>query len=168
MEVAFHYKSKNPTELRVQKFEKKLGLSLPNAFRKYLLTGNIGSTPVEDWCYRIGKPGKLDSMKEWEEALVDVFCSIKELDDNYKDMSSAERERGWLPNEMIAIGDGPGGNHLLICIDGEHTGKVYFWANDLFETEDAHDEMVPGYNNICFVANNFDEFIEGLYIFEDD
>jgi len=164
MILNFRDKSKNPTSERIKKFEKMIGVSLPERYREYLLIGEIGGKPEENLCYKVGKPGKLDHMEEWENVGVDIFCSVYEMEQNYRDFNADDRDRAWLPDEMIAIGDGPGGNHLLLCIEGEHKGKVYFWANDLFTTEDVNDEMVPTYKNICFVANDFDEFLDSFYL----
>jgi len=166
MTLNFRDKFKNPSDARIKKFEKKIGTSLPKKFRDYLLSGEIGGKPEREWLYKIGTPGNLDCMHEWDEASVDILCSVYDMEDNYEDLNSEDRDRAWLPDEMIAIGDGPGANHLLVCVEGEHAGKVFFWANDLYIAEDIDDDTVPTYQNICFVANDFDEFLAGLYPYQ--
>lgn len=42
-------------------------------------------------------------------------------------------------------------------MSGEDKGKVYFWDHE-FELE----EEKPGYHNVGFIADSFNEFVETL------
>jgi len=52
----------------------------------------------------------------------------------------------------------PGGNLILLRTSGPNAGKVFFWIKD----EEADDDEVADYNNVCFVAESFDKFLKSL------
>lgn len=68
--------------------------------------------------------------------------------------------QGRISSELLPIGEDPGGNIICLGIKGERHDKIYFW--------DHHGEIVPengeepGYSNLFFVADSFDEFFFSL------
>jgi hypothetical protein len=61
-----------------------------------------------------------------------------------------------IPDDTIAIGDDPGSNQILLGIAGENRGKVFYWFRE--GEKDPDDPAVPGYENIGFIANSFENF----------
>lgn len=62
---------------------------------------------------------------------------------------------GEIPEDFISIGNDPGGNEILLGVNGEYQGKVYFWIHDI----EPEDEM----DNMFILAGNFTEFFNNLY-----
>ena len=149
----------------ISDFTSLIGVDLPSEYKYFLL--NSGGGELEDaYCFRMTKPGKLDSKdsKELWDCLgyFDSFdpSGAYDLRTKYKYMSSKDREFPYIPNEMIVIG-GAGGSCLLLGIKGIYKDKIYFWHSDLFHGDEKGDET---YENISFVANNFNEFLDSLEV----
>ena len=65
------------------------------------------------------------------------------------------RFKGRIPTGFVPIGCDPFGNLFLIQISGENHGKIFFWDHER-ETES------PAMDNISFVADSFEAFVENL------
>lgn len=131
---------------------------LPRDYKNFLLQYN-GGKPVPD-CFKF-----FDSNNG---SVVNFFFRINaEKEYRYADLLSAIRElRGRVPRDFIPIASDVFGNIICIAISGKLFGKVYFWDHE-FETDDNEE---PTMRNMTLIANNFDEFINGLYEYvpEDD
>lgn len=65
-------------------------------------------------------------------------------------------------SDFIPIACDSGGNQICLGIKGKNRDKVYFWDHE-FEKDDGEQ---PDLSNMTFIANNFDDFINGLYEME--
>lgn len=141
---------KNVTEAEVVNFEKKIGHTLPDTYRKFILTYNGGKpTPyffkVPGWQYEASLVTELKGIDP--EARVDLEELNVLLD-------------GRLPDHFIAIGSDPGGNMLLTGLAGASKGKIYFFDHEN-EPDDA-DGKLESYPNIYFLSDDFDSFLTNL------
>jgi len=162
--VEFIYENKKSSEDELTRFEQLIDVELPEEYREYMLSDGGGDSPKADLCFKFGKPGVLDKNENQDEALLGVLSSTEGLFASFQYMNSPDRERNWLPQDMIVIGT-IGGSCILLCIQGERSGRIYFWDDSLFPIEDDVEET---YENICYVDADFNEFIDNLYVFVDE
>jgi len=66
-----------------------------------------------------------------------------------------------IPEDTISIGDDPGSNQILLGISGDNRGKVFYWFRE--GEKDPDDPNPPGYDNVGFVANTFNEFLNSIH-----
>ena len=66
-----------------------------------------------------------------------------------------------IPEDTMAIGDDPGSNQILLGINGDNRGKVFYWFRE--GEKDPDDPNPPGYDNIGFVADTFNEFLNSIH-----
>ena len=86
-------------------------------------------------------------------SLINEFYGIGDMDSNLEDVF--EDLDGALPEGVIAIADDPGGNQICLGIRNDTFDKVYFWIHDL--------ENNSNIENLFFLANTFDDFLNNLY-----
>ncbi|MEG7378046.1 SMI1/KNR4 family protein [Bacillus subtilis] len=79
---------------------------------------------------------------------------IDDNDFNVKSMTVTYEEQ--IPDWIIPIADGDGGDQVCLGVKGEATGKVYFWDH----------ELTNGVKDTFLVANSFSDFIQSLFIEE--
>jgi len=142
------------TALDLQEFEQRLGYLLPEEYKTFLLQYN-GGTPIPNTYKIVG----------WTEpcSLVNEFNGI--IPDQYNDIEeNIELLEGRLPNGFIPIADDPGGSSLLLSVDKDTYGKVYYWDHE----NEPYDggERLQDYPNIFFVADSFSDLLDQLYKFE--
>ena len=142
-----------PTEKEIAKIEFDFGFSFPSEYRRFLLIHN-GGRPVPcifDIEWRVNH----ELADSWKNSEVSRFLSIHSDEKANFVKYNKVNFPGRIPAETIAIAYDPGGNLILLGIAGEYTGKVLFWVKD-FEVEEGE---VPGYDNVGFLADSFDEFL---------
>jgi hypothetical protein len=138
-----------PSEL--EEVEKKIGIRLPDHYRRFLLARN-GGIPI---------PGIFHFKEEsgpYTDSQVQCLLAIHSADDQNDFETFYERYKLneiRLPAELIPIGNDLGGNLICIADDGPNLGAVYFWDHE--EEEDT-----ATFNNVHLIADSFDEFLSSL------
>jgi cell wall assembly regulator SMI1 len=127
-------------DARIRAFEARLGATLPDEYRAFLLAYNGGQpTPSE---FRLaGRTGPYtDSQVHW-------FYSLHE-----GPYSNLEKTRallgGRLPDDLLAIAGDPGGNKICIGLAGDARGRIMFFDHETDRVE--------------LVADSLDAFLRGL------
>jgi len=134
--------NKPPTsEAEVAKLEKKLGYSLDQGYRQFLLKYN-GGVP-ENTLFTIP-----DCKGE---ALVDHFLGVERPDENIQDWINELRAE--LPEGFIPIGFDPGGNAILMDLTD---ATIYYWDSARFFPQSTDDD------NTFWIANSFAEMLKQL------
>ncbi|WP_339527211.1 SMI1/KNR4 family protein [Pseudomonas sp. EA_35y_Pfl2_R111] len=137
----------------IKRFEEALGSKLPEDYRGFMLDHN-GGDPEERCVFKLkGVDGP------YSESLVRyLFAFSAETDEsieyNYEVYTLAKR----LPENILPIGEDPGGNLICLSFQGEDAGKVYFWDHE----QEGLTESSSTYSNLQIIADNFYEFIDGL------
>jgi hypothetical protein len=76
-----------------------------------------------------------------------------------------------IPDSLLPIADDGLGNKFCIGIKGENRGKIFFWDHELERnaiiTPSAND-VQDYWDNITFVCDNFEQFIDRLQQYVDD
>lgn len=128
--------------------ESSLGVALPDDYRRFLLQHN-GGRPYP-------KAFPLPNNPRDSHAFIErLFCVS--TGNMYDIQKNADLMKGRLPAELLPIAEDPGGNLICIAVLGENRGKIYFW-----EHEEEFIDQAPSFENIYFVANNFDDLLNSL------
>lgn len=126
-------------ELAVARFERQLGVRLPEDYRRFLLCCN-GGEPMN---------GAFE-VEGWGSTHVHVFYGLETGYDAYNLDWSRSRLEEVFPDSVIPIACDPGGYKVCLGVRRRAQGKVYFW--DRGEQLDA----------LVRIAESFDGFLSGL------
>lgn len=137
--------SENPkTSLRdIKQFEQECGVELPKQYVDFLLEYN-GGYPHESSFKISDNEG---------ESLVNKFYGIGDMKSNLGKVF--EILEGEIPEDFVSIANDPGGNEILLGVNGEYQERVFFWAHDI----EPEEEM----GNMFILSDSFREFFNGLY-----
>lgn len=139
----------------IEKVEKTIACKLPDEY-KYFLSIHNGGHP-EPCYFRIAWSGQ-EWEENWQTDKIHYFLAVHEGDiSNFIEYFKDYKDR--IPTDTVPIAYDPGGNLILLGISGENTGKVFFWLQ-YFESDE---DETPDYNNVGFIANSFNEFINTLF-----
>lgn len=137
-----------PTAEDVKDFETKIGLVLPEDYKKFLVEKNGG----------VPKKSKINTDLLGTK-VVQQFYAIKNPAKNYTLSYLLEIYSGRIPDRMLPIADDPAGNLYLCQLQpGDTCGKIYFWNHE----EEADGEPQPYFDNIIHVADSFSDFLSLL------
>lgn len=144
----------------IKKIEKKLNINLPEDYKKHLLKYN-GGHPIKNGYplieYIDNDPNDNSADIAWFLAIYDG-----EYDNFLKNYHTFKIWQKRMPDELIPIGCGSGGDQICISVKGNNYGKVYFWNHE----QEAYEGEEPDYSNVHLIANSFTEFINSLYQFD--
>jgi hypothetical protein len=125
-------------EKDIVNLEKHLGLTLPQAYRSFLLEHNGGRPTPGEFTTQDGEHGS--RVRFFYGIATDKYYSLKTNNKTFSDR---------LPTGYIAISEDEAGNLVVLNAKPDSPGDVLFFFH---ETE----ELIP-------IADTFDAFIEGLY-----
>jgi cell wall assembly regulator SMI1 len=141
---------KNTTSKEIEQFEALIGQMLPDEFKQFLLLHNGGSPEPEGFKFFLND-------NEPEMAMVAWFLALYEgEDENIRDDFYTFKDR--IPKNMLAVARDPGGSLILLGLQDENKGQVFFWLREL----EAEDGEPATYDNVAFVANSFNEFLDSF------
>lgn len=154
------------SESSLELFEKKIEVRLPQEYRDFLLDQG-GGVLADDYIFKMSKPGTSTNSTMLLEDSIEYLSAFDsensfDLNTHYHYMNSEQREFPYIPDELIVIG-GAGNSYLLLGIKGEPRGKVFFWHSNLFHGDENGQES---YENISYVSDNFEKFINELTVEE--
>jgi hypothetical protein len=151
---------------KIAEIEKTIAHQLPQQYKDFILKFNGGKTDLN--CFKVHYNGQ-----EWaddiEEALLRSFHSMPEHK-YYNFLKNQRFYKDRVPSDTILIADTPGRDKVLLGVEGENMGKVFYWNGEyeVAEEEPAEEGFQADYSNVGFVANSFNEFLKGLYTMEGD
>jgi ankyrin repeat protein len=157
------------TEKALGDTERKLGISLPDEYRRFLRRHN-GGVPRPEW-FPISENGEVSGKPKWfpipKKGQVIWFLSVGRtgiLDPRWLDFERAfaklKRPGSTLPARLVPVAEvwtfsNPGvcSDFLCISVEGTDLGKIYFWRD------------IEGYRSgvPVFVAESFEAFLSDLY-----
>ncbi|MBL3889825.1 SMI1/KNR4 family protein [Bacillus cereus] len=127
----------------IKQFEQEYNVTLPKQYVDFLLEYN-GGFPQES-SFKISD--------DEGESLVNKFYGIGDMKSNLGKVF--EVLEGEIPEDFISIANDPAGNEILLGVNGDFQGKVYFWIHDI----EPEDEM----DNMFILADSFVEFFNNIY-----
>ncbi len=125
-------------EEEVRSLEAKIGFSFPPAYRKFLLENNGGPTKPFAFKWNDGDGDYADSVLR---CLLAIHGNPAEYWDQFDYHLRMFGDR--IPSHMAPIGVDPFGNLVLISLDGEDAGKIYFWDHENEVEEGEVPESAP-------------------------
>ena len=146
MTVKIKRKGTHIEDSDISAFEQRIDINLPADYREFLAENNGGVPEANEFDI----PGLNGGSG------INEFLSIKEIE------ATKERlgERFFLNAWPIAHAEG--GNYLCLVL-GEQVG-IYFWDHEL----EAEEEKLPSWENLFFLSNSFQDFLEMLQKFDPD
>jgi cell wall assembly regulator SMI1 len=143
----------NLTEEKILEMEERLGTGFPADYRRFLLEHNGGRpSPAR---FDIVWQGSQECGEEWKTSEVSRFLAIHDGEKANFSMVNEVDFRKRLPPGTIAIAQDPGGNVILLALDGPLANRVLFWVKD----REAQAGQVPGYDNVGVIADSFDDLL---------
>jgi cell wall assembly regulator SMI1 len=137
-------------ESDIAKAEHRMGVTLPDDYRQFLLRHN-GGRPDRNVFPVVGDPLNDTGIINWLYSIEDG--------DVYDLVGNAEIYKGRMPAELLPIGLDPFGNQICLALAGPNKGRVYFWDHE----EEVGEDEKPTYENVYFIANSFTEMMDGLH-----
>lgn len=125
--------------------EQFFNFKFPKDYRLFLLENNGGVTNKKIFFYKNSKN---------DGSILDRLFGFTPKP-HYNILIYFKAYKGRIPYNMFPIGYDPGGNLILISVEGPNYGKIYYWDHEQ-ETEPAD------YSNLTLIADSFDEFINNL------
>ena len=144
-------KSKAHTSLeRIKEFETLVGQMLPEEYREFLLHHNGGRPEPSGFKFSLNG-------HEWNTAMIAWFLAL--YDGEYENISNFfNTYQDRIPQGMIAIARDPGGSLILLGLEDDRKGEVFFWLQEL----EGDDGEPASYDNVALVANSFNEFLHSF------
>jgi len=139
------------TENDLRAFEKEMRSTFPEDYRTFLLTHNGGQPKP----YFFKVPGW-----QYQQSLVNELKGIVSNSQSVDLREDNSIMEGRLPKGFVSIGDDPGGNKILISLDGSTRGKIYFFDHE--NEPDVSTDKLEDYSNIYLLADSFDQFLNSL------
>jgi len=137
-------------EQTLQAFETAYALTLPQAYRHYLLqTG--GQTPQDNAFFVDDGDERWETTVQLFDLRTGAYC-VMSVPTNF------EEYRGRILAHLVPIGVDPGGNLVCISLAEETHGHIYFAHHDYF----AYGGEEPADFGVFRLAPSFDEFLTGL------
>ena len=140
----------------VQELEAYLGVSLPDDYARFLLEVNGGRTSKSFRVFDICTHRRPNS------TILNSMNSLAEPDES-RDLRTAREASHWLPPEVLPIGYDDGGGNLVLGIEGEHKGEVWF-LDGVNRRPGESNPRVTWFDrrDVCRVAMSFTSFLEML------
>lgn len=138
------------SEVDIERFEKEIGYPLPTEYRAFLLKHN-GGWPT---------PPNVFVTSEGDKIAVSFFFYLEEDGDEDKYFEGLRNNylmfTGRVPEDLLPIASCAG----LVCIGlfGDNKGSIFYWDRE----NEADENEAPWYDNVYWVANSFNEFINTL------
>lgn len=139
------------SEATISAFEQRIGFSLPDDYRRFLLENNGAQANSQVFF-----------VKDLEQdVMLDVFFGITHPESRSLMLEYWLQEYGdEIDEKSLLIGSDPGGRFLLYVTSGEEKG-IYYWDDSNFFFQSSEEE-----GNTYFVANSFDDFMASLRKYE--
>jgi cell wall assembly regulator SMI1 len=138
------------SEEEISNFERLIGYTLPEDYRKFLSEHNGGRQPALS-VFRI---------ESGQESILALLFAVGDRD-SFADLERAyTSDSDFFPRGVIPIGGDICGNHICLAVTGDDRGTIY-WVDHEISPEPS-DPM----DNLFFCARSFSEFIGSLK--EDD
>ena len=136
--------------------EQKVGASLPDDLRAFLEQSNGGVFSAE-----------FVELAKGEYTVLNAIYALGDSDygsmaEEYASLTEDQR----IPRLALPIGEDPGGNLFLLCLEKAGYGQVYFWDHEVEAPSGG--TAFADFPNVRRIAGSFDAFVRGLKETDDD
>jgi cell wall assembly regulator SMI1 len=147
------------TNESIARFESELEIELPQDYKRFLLENN-GGEPQGNWAFdffEFNVPDKTSSIIRY---FYKVFDNQTHEVDDLKSIYKALVGSGQILKKYLPIAEDPFGNIIFLGVDKKNFDNVVFGNAELEDPE-------TGYLVMSIISNNFSEFLNSLYLIED-
>src|SRR5262245_8123323 len=124
-------------EAAIAGLERRLGRTLPNDYRSFLLKYNGGVPELNSFPIpQIGEGG------------INAFFGIREGKNDDDLEAERRRMKDRMPKHLLPIAEAEGGNLVCISFGAKDHGSVYFWDHE----EEADEDELPDHTNLYKLA----------------
>lgn len=134
------------TEDQIRQVEMRSKICLPPRYRNFLLAAN-GGQPCEYVTFDVVEVG--------EKVMLGCLYEISDIESGVDLGTMCDEFRDVLPEWCIPIGEDPGGNQLVLAIDGYDIEAIYFWDRVGFFAKRTG-------KNLFRIAKDIDGFLTAL------
>jgi hypothetical protein len=136
----------------IEKFERETGHLIPEDYKRFLLKTNGGEPERKVFTFH-RKNGRVDEGAVWR------FIGLEDgSEQDLRYFTGVFLEGNRIPRDLFPIGNGGGGNLILIGASGPRAGRIYFWDHN-WEAEEGDS---PTDDNVYPVADNLESFLSSL------
>lgn len=135
------------TEDQLSALERRIGATLPDDYRQFLIEHNGGRPSPREFVAVDGDEG----------SAVHFFFTLDSNAPFYQLTKKLDVYRDRIPRKLLPIACDPFGNLVLLDLGARVRGSVYFWDH---ERENPDGEA--GWDNMALVASSFGNFISTL------
>lgn len=153
MSISFEYSFEPTNIIKIEEFESKYNIRLPENYKKFLLENNGGKPSIRRF-------ETADS--KHTSSLMLLFPLSESKKPNLVSVYKEVNMERIIHSDFLAIGNDPIENKICICVKGNNIGSIYYWSLDMEEFDE--DDYVPSYKYMSLVAKNFNDFINGLFV----
>lgn len=140
-EITFETLNKPTSETEIQAFESKMGVSLPEVYKIFLLTYNGGNGPT---------PGCFDYNRNDNQLVESDILGFAGLGlEGYTSLYSIQNLES-KPDDMFVIAWTSRSEPICINMESDKLGTIYVWEKN-------------SSGNLAYVAEEFDHFLDMLY-----
>lgn len=143
----------------LKNYEEKIGIEFPQDYKEFLKEYSGQSFEREPrFPYLEDYPGG-------KHGIFSIFYGIMP-GDSYDLIEAVNTYKGRINNDLLPIGEDPGGNIICLAVKGENSGKVYFWDHE--EEKVVPNDSKTDDTNLYLVSNSFADFIQSLQLPEEN
>ena len=143
--INFYNQEESIFDQDIQELENLLGFKLTQSYREHILRYNGGRCKPNVYSF-------IENGESTESDLKVFFSLPNELREYIMDYKINNSR---IPESFLPIAEDSGGNLICISCKGKDIGKIFFWDHEL-----------EGEDNVHFIADNFDDFLNGLKDFD--
>ncbi|MGO0713184.1 SMI1/KNR4 family protein [Bacillus subtilis] len=150
-----YYTSSNEQESKrkIKAFENELNINLDEVYKEFAIRYGGSTIQADNVLFPSLEENPLASNNHLRLGLFYGF-GVDDNDFDVKSMTVTYEEQ--MPDWIIPIADGDGGDQVCLGVKGEAAGKVNFLDH----------ELINGVKDTFLVANSFSDFIQSLFIEE--
>ncbi|MEE0930490.1 MAG: SMI1/KNR4 family protein [Acutalibacteraceae bacterium] len=139
----------------IYEFENKYNIKLPELYKKFILKYNGGNTPKTSF--------KINGIS----SDIRVFYGFRNVSKNYNFslLMGSDYLELFINDNYLPIATDSFGNELVICVDKDNEGKIYFFDRELNKYHHLTDSIDVFFNKVNskkFVVRSIDERMQGL------
>ena len=135
----------------IVKFEDYLQVSLPSAYKEFLLELSNQGEPRKSLLHYVGIDGRN------QEGNIEFFHNLSE-DANHNLIRIKYFYENRIPNNALPIAEILGGDQICMRLTGEDKGAIFYWDHE-YELEYSRFKVKE---NLAKISNSFNEFISML------
>lgn len=150
-----YYASSNEqgSKRKIKAFENELNINLDEGYKEFVVRYGGSTIQADNVLFPSLEENPVASNNHLRLGLFYGF-GVDDADFDVISMTVTYEEQ--MPDWIIPIADGDGGDQICLGVKGEAAGKVYFWDH----------ELTNGVKDTFLVANSFSDFIQSLFIEE--